>query len=221
MTTDEIRAVGIVVWLISPGSFLLIEAWNQWRSKWNLRSRRTLVAAVAALNWIGFAVLLIRAQTPYGMIFQTSILTMALLVMACVGLVLSAKHWRLLLANAALVSLWVLVAYGQAHWMVSHGTGDVRINGRPANARIYIAYPTDSENEAVVMAEIQGAGEYFLSFDTGDVSRATRYAVLPLPDGVWTVPSLRQLKWTAALHPLKDNQFRFAAPDGRVVEVQF
>lgn len=221
MTTDEIRSVGIVIWLLSPVIFLLLFVLRQRKGAGWWRSWRGLYAALTTIDWIAFAVLLVWAQTPYGMIFRTSIFTLILLVMACTLMMLCAKYWRLLLANVALVSLWVFVAYGQAHWMVANGPGNVTINGQPASAEIYFGYPTDSEDEAVALAEIPTAGEYFLSFDSGDVSRATKHEIIPLPIGVWTVPSLRHLKWIAALPPQKEDQFRFVASDGRVIEVQF
>lgn len=216
------RAFLIVSWLLSPAMLLVLYLWGRRRTMHGWSIWNWLNPASVAINWIIFAILLIRSRTPYGMIFLTSILTDLLLAMACLGVALGVKNRRLLLANSALITLWIVTAYAPAHWMSSSGPGDVRINGQPVAATIYFGYPTDSEAEAVALIDVPGAGDYFLSFGTEKARIAATRGFVHMPGGVWVFKSLRDMKF--AVEPLpsdKVNQLRVESPDGRLVEVQF
>jgi hypothetical protein len=215
------RALLIVTLLLSPATLLLLYVWGQRRSMRGWGTWDWLIAASVAINWVVFTVLLIRSQTPYGMIFSTSILTHVLLVMSCLGVALSAKNWRLLLANSLQITLWVVIAYAPAHWMGNPGPGTVTINGERADATVYFGYPTDSEAEAVALVDIPSAGDYFLSFGTEKVRYGTNREFVRLPGGIWVFKSLRQMSFVAPLPPKELNQFRIESPDGRLIEVQF
>ena len=165
--------------------------------------------------------LLIRSQTAYGMIFLTSLLTHILLALSCVGAVLAVRKPPLLMANVALITLWIAIAYAPAHWLMRSGTGTVTVDGRRADATIYYGHPTDSGAEAVALAEIPGIGDYFLDFETEKVRLGARDEYFHLPYGIWVFKSLRQMRFVAPLPPEELNQFRIAAPNGRVIEVQF
>lgn len=215
------RAFVLVSWLLSPGIFLLLHFWDQRRRTRGWSTSNLLIAAAIAINWIVFVVLLIRAQTPYGMVYSTSALTHILLVMSCLGVVLSVRNWRLLLANAVLITLWIVIAYAPAHWMSNSGLGNVTIDGQRADATIYFGYPTDSEAEAIALADIPRAGDYFLSFGTERVRIAIGHEFVHLPGGIWVFKSLRQMSFAAPLPPRRLNQFRIESSDGKLIEVQF
>jgi len=220
---EAIRALLISIWLLSPAIFLLLDLRSgradQAGRGLNLRSR--LIAASVAINWVVFAVLLIRSQTLYGSISSTSVLTHVLLVGSCLGVVLNAKNWRLLLANAVLVTLWVTIAYAPAHWMANSGSGTVRINGQRTHATVYFGHPTDSE--AVALVDIPGAEGYFLNLGSERVKLATNREFVHLSGGIWVFKSLRRMNFSEPLSPMEANQFQFriATPDGRVIVVQF
>src|SRR5258708_20484579 len=101
--TEVLRAVLIVAWLVSP-PFLVLLALLIWRRKrqagsW-VRTRVAIPIGFAAVaNWILFIVLFLKAQSPYGAIFQTSALTHTLLLFSCfagvASLVLSRARWPL------------------------------------------------------------------------------------------------------------------------------
>jgi hypothetical protein len=219
---DVFRAFLIVIWLLSPLIVLLLYVWGQRQSIRGWGTWAWLSAASVAINWTAFTVLLIRSQTPYGMIFQTSVLTHVLTVMSCAGVVLCAKNWRLLLANTALITFWITIAYAPAHWMSSRGPGTVRINGQQVSSTVYFGHPTDSEAEEVALVEIPGAEDYFLSFETEKIRHATNRDFVHLPCGIWVFKSLRRMSFSEEPLPSKEeNQLRVASSDGRVIEVQF
>lgn len=216
-----LRGFVIVIWLLSPAILLLLYLWKQRKSLLGWKSLNWLIAASVAIDWLVFVVLLIRSQTPYGMIFSTSLLTHVLLVMACLGVALCAKKWQLLLANLLLVTLWITIAYAPSHWMAHSGHGAVRINGQETRAAVYFGNPTDSEAEAIALVDIPGVGDYFLSFGTEKVRFAASRHYVHLPGGIWVFESLRQMSFVAPLSPTELNQFRIESPDGRLIEVQF
>ena len=125
------------------------------------------------------------------------------------------------MANVALVSLWITIAYAPAHWLAKSGPGDVKINGQRADATLYYGNPTDSEAEAVALVEIPGAGDYLLNFGSEKIRLAAKHDFIHLPGGIWVFKSLRQMNFFEPLPPREMNQFRIATPDARVIEVQF
>jgi hypothetical protein len=163
----------------------------------------------------------VRSQTQDGMIFETSVLTHVLLLLACVVAILGVRKWPLLMANVALVSLWIGVAYAQAHWLTKSGHCTVRIDGQPENATVYMGSPTDNEAEDVALVDIPGAGDYFLSFGTEKIKPATNREFIHLPGGIWVFKSMRELRFVSPLPFMAADQWRIAAPDGRVIEVQW
>ncbi len=154
-----IRALLILLWLLSPAVFLLLYLGGL-RPAMSIQRRRIgiwLAVSSVAINWILFVVLLIRAQTPYGMIFQTSLLTDVLLGLSCVGVVLGIRKWRLAMANVALITLWVTIAYAPAHWLGHWRVeGTVRVDGRQVGATLFLGNPYDSEAEAIALVDIPG-----------------------------------------------------------------
>jgi hypothetical protein len=101
------------------------------------------------------------------------------------------------------------------------GPGTVRVDRQRTDATIYFGHPIDSEAEAVALVEMPGTGDYFLRFETEKVGLGAENEYVHLPYGIWVFKSLRQMSFVAPLPPEKLNQFRIAAPNGRVIEVQF
>ena len=207
------RPLLIVIWLLAPAIFLLLEVRSEWAAQGARvgTPRSRLIAASVAINWVIFVVSLIRSQTPYGMIFSTSAFTHVLLLMSFLGVVLSAKNWRLLLANSVLITLWIAIAYAPAHWMANWGPGTVRINGQQADATVYFGHPTDSEAENIALVDIPGTGNYFLSFETEKVRPAANREFVHLPGGIWVFKSLHPMSFVSPLPPMAVNQWRIAA----------
>lgn len=218
-----IRVLLIVIWLFSPAIFLFFYVRRQWASlSFGRESARSWFAASSvAINWIVFVALLVHSQTPYGMIFSTSILTHILLAASLVGAVVGIRKWPLLMANATLVTLWIVIAYAPVHWLRSVGPGSVNVDGKRAEATVYFGYPTDSEAEAVAMVEIPSVGDYFLSFGEEKIKPTRGAEFVRLPYGIWVFNSLRETTFIEPLPPKNLNQFRIASNDGRIVEVQF
>jgi len=183
------------------------------------------IGLVAVANWILFIVLFIKAQTPYGAIFQTSALTDTLLLFSCVAavasLILSSGRWLLFSANVFLITIWIAVAYAPAYWMGAWDYGKVTVDGRPTSASVFIAHPWDSEAEAIVLVHVPAASDYFLSFGEEKLRLAQKHEYVRLPRGVWCFPSLRDMAFVDPLPPKRLNEFRIAPPKGGVVSVQF
>lgn len=234
-----VRVLLIVFWLSAPAIFLFLYLRGQ-RARLSLRggsARSWFAASSVAINWILFVVLLVRSlmSEPDGTFFPTSILTHIFLAVSCVGVVLGARKWPLLMANLALVTLWIVFAYAPAHWLRHWGAGAVRLNGQRADATLYLGDPYASEAEEIALVDIPGVGDYFLSFGEEKVRLAPTYELIHLPGGIWDFKSLRQMGFieqlqskqsnemgfVEQLQPKESNEFRFAAPDGRVIEVQF
>lgn len=217
------RALLIFLWLLSPVFFVLVYVRSQ-RASLSIRSgnaRSRFAVSAVAINWLLFAALLVRSQTPYGMIFQTSILTHVFLAGSFAGVILNVRKWPLITANLALVSLWIVIGYAPAHWLRSIGPGGVKVDGRPSHATVYFGYPTDSEAEAIAFVEVSGNGDYLLSFGQEKVRTANKREYLHLPYGIWVFSSLREMSFVEPLPPKNLNQFRIASQGGRVIEVQF
>ena len=226
--TAGLRVVLALVWLISPPflAVLAVLGWRRAQSRGLGRGRIALAIGVAAVAaWVLFIVLLIKAQTPYGMIFQTSALTHALLLFSCVAavasLVSSNGRWPLFFANFMLITLWVTVAYAPAHWLGEWDYGQASIDGRPTSASVYIAHPWDSEADAIVLVHVPAASDYFLSFGEEKVRLAGKHEYVRLPGGVWCLASLRDMAFVQPLPSHQLNEFRIASPQGGVVSVQF
>ncbi|MGC2743968.1 MAG: hypothetical protein WA672_12320 [Candidatus Angelobacter sp.] len=176
-------------------------------------------------NWICFLVLLSKAQTPYGEMFQTSYVTGGLLLLSCFALVASmaARTARrtLSLANALLITLWVVIAYAPAHWLKKADFGSVEVDERPVPAVIYIGNPTDMEAEAIALVHVPAASDYFLSFGEERIRLAGQSEYVRLPGGIWCLRSMRDLAFTEPLPFRHTNEFRIASPKGEVISVQF
>ena len=225
---DVFRVVLILVWLACPPllAVLALLRWRRSRTGSLARNRIVIAIGVAVLaNWTLLLMLFVKAQTPYGTIFQTSVLTHTLLLFACVAgvasLVLSRGRWLLFFANFLLMTVWIGVAYAPAHWMRAWNYGEVTIDGQPTSASVFIANPWDSEAEAIVLVHVPAASDYFLSFGEEKIRLAGKHECVRLPGGVWCLPSLRDMGFVESLPPNRLNQFRIASPQGRVVSVQF
>ena len=225
---EVFRVVPIVVWLVSP-PFLAVLALLRWRrSRTGSLARNGMVIATGVTvlaSWTLLLVLFVKAQTPYGIIFQTSALTHTLLLFACVAaiasLVLSRGRWLLFFANFLLMTVWIGVAYAPAHWMKAWDFGEVTIDGQPTSASVFIANPSDSEAEAIVLVHVPAASDYFLSFGEEKVRIAGKHEYIRLPGGVWCLPSLRDMAFVEPLPSTRFNEFRIASPHGKVISVQF
>jgi hypothetical protein len=218
-----VRILVTLLWLLSPAVFLFLYLRCQRASLGHRcwKAGTLFAASLVAIDWILFVILLVRSNTPYGAIFQTSMLTDVLLALACVGAVLAVKKWSLLVANVALITLWITFACAPAHWLTKSGAGNVRIDGQRVDATEYFGNPTDDEAEAVVLAEIPGTGDYFIDFVTEKVRLGAGDEYVHLPYGIWVFKSLRHMSFVAPLPMEGLNLFRIAAPNGRVIEVQF
>jgi hypothetical protein len=225
---EGLRATLVLAWLVSPPFLVLLAVLIRRRTPHAENSKTRTSAAIgsaAVANWILFIVLFIKAQTPYGVVFQTSPLTHALLLLSCFAVIASLPvfrwRWPLLLANFLLITLWVTIAYAPSHWLRDWDCGSVKIDGRPTPASVYIGHPTDSEAEAVILVHVPAAADYFLSFGEEKVRLATEHEYVRVPGGVWSFRSMRTMVFTEPLPFQQINQFRIASPSGGVVSVQF
>lgn len=217
-----------LAWLLCPAvlGILVVRTWRRTRHQIHSRATLSLVIAAAVLTiWILFIIFLASGQTPYGLYYQTSRLTDALLLVSFLALIASiaarAGRWQLLSANVVLVSLWIGVVYAPAHWLKRVDFGEVRIDERPVPASFYIGHPTDMEAEAIVLVQISAAGDYFLDFNNEKVRAAAKHEYLRLPGGVWCVKSVHQMRFVDPLPFRRVNEFRVASPKGEIVSVQF
>src|ERR1700677_3685547 len=195
---QALRVVLVVAWLVSP-PFLVALAVLRWRrSRTGSVTKSSIlvpVAVVVVANWALFILLFIKAQTPYGVVFQTSALTHTLLFLSCVGavasLTIATGRWLLFSANIFLITVWIVVAYAPAHWMGEWEYGKVTVDGRPTSASLFIAHPSDSEAEAIVLVHIPTVSDYFLSFGGGEGSSSgkTRIYTASRRSVVLTVPA--------------------------------
>jgi hypothetical protein len=183
------------------------------------------IGSAAVANWILFIVLFIKAKTPYGVIFQTSLLTHGLLLLSCFAVIASLAlfrwRWSLMLANFLLITLWLSVAYAPSHWLKDWDCGSVKIDGRPTPASMYIGHPTDSEAEAIVLVHVPAEADYFLSFGEEKVRVTTEHEYVRVPGGVWSFRSMRDMVFSDPLPFQQINEFRISSPKGRVFSVQF
>jgi hypothetical protein len=225
---QALRVVLVVAWLVSPPSLVALAVLRWRRSRTGSVAKSGIlvpVGVVVVANWALFIVLFIKAQTPYGTIFQISALTHTLLLFSCVGAVASLTRatgrWLLFSANILLITVWIAVAYVPAHWMGEWDYGNVTVDGRPTSAALFIAHLSDSEAEAIVLVQIPTVSDYFLSFGEEKVRLAGKHEYIRLPGGVWSLPSLRDMSFVDPLPPQRLNEFRIASPQGRIVWVQF
>jgi len=223
-----VRAALVMVWLLSP-AFLAILMLVRWKRTRHVRSQdkidvSTVLGFAVVANWILFIVFLLKSQTPYGMVFQTSVLTHGLLLLSCFAAIASIsvtpRRWHWLVANVLLITLWVTIGYSPAHWLKRWDYGSVNIDGHPTPASLYIGNPSDSEAEAIVLVHVPGLADYFLSFEEEKVRVATKHEYVPLPGGVWCFRSMRNMVFTDPLPSKQINEFRIASPNG-VIAVKF
>jgi len=182
------------------------------------------IGLAAVANWIVFTILLVKSQTPYGIVFLTSLLTHGLLLLsflaATVSLILKRGKLPLLSANLLLITLWVVIVYAPSHWLRDWNYGSVRIDGRLTPASVYIGNPTDSEADAIMLVHVPAADDYFLSLGEEKIRVATKREYVRLPGGVWCLRSLLEMKFEEPLPPKQMNEFRIASSKG-VIAVQF
>ncbi|HLJ89750.1 MAG TPA: hypothetical protein VKZ53_23275 [Candidatus Angelobacter sp.] len=225
-----VRAAIFLAWLFSP-PFLLFLALRIGRrtrqSDSNSRNRRlfSVIVPVVLADWVLFVVLLMKAQMPYGGLFDSSHLTDVLLLISCCTLLVSfaayAARWPLALANASLIALWIISAYAPAHWMRRVDWGVVKVDDLPVAASIFIGNPTDMEAEAVVFVHLANGEDYFLSFGEEKVRLAAEHEYLCLPGGMWSFRSMRKMMFTEPLPFRRTNEFRIASPKGEVISILF
>ena len=215
-------------WLISPPLLLLfaLRVWMRTPAVQIWKKRLGVAIGLAVLtNWILFLVLLIKAQTPYGEGFQTSHLTDGLLFLSCFALVTSMAaypaRWTLMLANALLITLWVVIAYAPEHWLKKVDFGNVEVDERPVPALVYIGNPTDMEAEAVALVHVPAMSDYFLNFGEARIRLARQHEYINLPGGIWCFRSMRDMEFIEPLPFLHTNEFRIASPRGEIISVQF
>jgi len=211
---------------ITSAPFRITRFWRQTRAVQIWKSRLVVATGLAVLtNWILFLVLLIKAQTPYGEMFQTSHLTDGLLFLSCLAFVAStAAHpvrWTLSLANALLITLWVVIAYAPEHWLKKVDFGNVKVDERPVPAVVYIGNPTDMEAEAVVLVHVPATSDYFLSFGEERIRLARQHEYIRLPGGIWCFRSMRDMEFIEPLPFHHTNELRIASPRGEIISVQF
>jgi hypothetical protein len=172
-----------------------------------------------------FIVLLFKAQTPYGAVFQTSFLTHTLVFLSApaAGATFLIRKGRvpLFLANSFMLTLWVAVAYAPSHFLKEWSYGTVTVDGKSTPASIFIANPWDSEAEAIVLVPILAASDYFLSFGEEKVRVAEKNEYIRVSGGVWMFASPRNMPFAEPLPPQQNNQFRIRSTGGAVVSVQF
>jgi len=184
-----------------------------------------LLGAIVVANWALFVVFLIRSETPYGAYYRTFWGTDALLLLSLLGLIVSMVaspvKWRLFFGNAALMTLWVCIAYAPAHWLSRDDFGSVSVDGHPVPAAVYLGHPTDMEAEDVVLVRLGDGDGYLLDFDSGKVRKVTRSEYVRLPGGAWCLSGMQEGAFHEALRPERLNQFRITSDDNRIVIVQF
>ena len=229
MTFSEgFRTATTLAWLFSPPVLVVLVVFliRAGRTGTSLRTRvGTPLFVLALANWVVFIILLFNAQTPYGEIFQTSVLTHTLLLLSVFGigasLLLLNCRWPLLFANLLVFTLWVGIAYAPAHFLKTWSYGSATVDGNPSAASIFIAHPWDSEADAIVLVHIPAADDVFLSFGQESVHVAAKHRFIRVPGGVWSFASLREMVFDGPLPPQQLNEFRFRSSDGRVISVQF
>jgi hypothetical protein len=227
-STEGFRAAITLAWLVSP-PILIVLAILVWirarRAGINVRTQlATPISVLAVVNWVVFVILLFRAQTSYGEIFQTSVLTHALLTLSVLAvgasLSLSNCRWPLLFANLLLLTLWVGIAYAPSHFLKHWDYGNVTIDGHPTTASIFIAHPWDSEAEAIVLVRPIATEDFFLSFGQEKVHVASKHLYVRVPGGIWSFPSLREMTFDEPLPSERMNEFRIRSANGGVISVQ-
>jgi len=222
-----IHASLLVTWLVSP-VVLAIAALLSWRRKCHQIRWRVVPLTIAALIlilWSQFIVSMVRAQTPYGMYYQTSSLTDVLLIASVIvfsaSATASAGKWKLFAASLLLVSLWIGVIYAPAHRLERIDLGEVTVNEHHVPAAVYIGQPTDMEAEAIALVHTSIAGDYFFDFGSEKVRTAGTHEYLRLPGGAWCFRSVRDMKFVEPLPSQRVNEFRVASPNGGILSWQF
>lgn len=163
-------------WLLSPP---ILAASALFRLKRTQKpTRLLLIGTVLLIDWALFVVFLVKSKTPYGAYYRRSWGTDVLLLLSFLGVIASiaasATKWRLSLGNAALITLWVCIAYAPTHWLSRVDFGSVTVDGHPVPATVYFGHPTDMEAEAVAIVSLRDGGDYFLDFGSEKVRQAAR-----------------------------------------------
>jgi len=218
-----IRASMLLLWLLSAPILAASALFALKRSRGP--ARLWLSGTILVANWTLFIVFLIRSETPYGVYYRTFWGTDILLLLSFLGLIptiaASPVRWRLFLGNAALMTLWISIAYAPAHWLSRVDFGSVTVDGHRVPAAVYFGHPTDSGAEAIVLVRLRDGGDYFLDFGSEKVRKASRSEYVRVPEGVWCIRSMQEGTFYEPLQPEQMNQFRIASDDKHIIVVQF
>jgi hypothetical protein len=222
-----IHASVLVTWLVSP-VVLAVAALLSWRRNCHHIHWRVVPLTIAALIlilWSQFIVSVVRAQTLYGMYYQTSSLTDVLLIASVIVFLASATasagKWKLFAASLLLVSLWIGVIYAPAHWLERIDLGEVTLNEHHVPATVFIGHPTDMEAEAIALVHTSTAGDYFFDFGSEKVRTAGTHEYLRLPGGAWCFRSVRGMRFVEPLPSQRVNEFRVASLNGGILSWRF
>jgi hypothetical protein len=126
----------------------------------------------------------------------------------------------LALALVAVVSAICVLSYAPAHWLHRvRDFGAVTIDGRPAQADVFIGHPTDNEADAFVLVHLSGTN-FLLNFDDEKFRSVQADEFISLH---WVVVFFKPVdkgNWVAPLPSQNLNEFRIPNGD-KVVTVQF
>lgn len=107
------------------------------------------------------------------------------------------------------------------HWLSRENLGNVRVNGQPVAATVYIGNPTFDEAEAIALVHVPSVRNYLVDFGSETLREASSREVVVLPFGVWSWKAMNQGQFRPPLPFLKANERRIPMADGRVITVDF
>ena len=133
------------------------------------------------------------------------------------------KHLFNVIAGLLLLALiagafWFV--YAPAHWLRPF-IGTVTVDGHPAQADLYIGYPTNSEAEAIAFVHLPGAGDYFLNFEEEGYREASSKEFIRFQTCVWTFAPMNEGRFSPPLPFRAINEFHLPPSGGHTVTVQF
>ncbi len=126
----------------------------------------------------------------------------------------------IMLALVAVLCAICILSYTPAHWLHRIGDfGSVTVDGRPVQADVFIAHPTDNEADAFVLVHLSGAN-FLLNFDDEKFRTVQADEFIHLHWGVVFFKPVDIGKWVAPLPSQNLNEFRIPSGD-HLVRVQF
>lgn len=124
------------------------------------------------------------------------------------------------LTLGAIVCAVCVLRYAPEHWLHRvRDFGAVTVDGRPVQADVFIAHPTDNEAHAFVLVHLSGAN-FLLNFDDEKFRTVQADEFIRLHWGVVFFKSVDEGNWVSPLPFQNLNEFRIPS-EGHVVTVKF